>query len=240
MAHRYFTNNIQQNRIFIDGPDAVHIGKVLRAKPGEQLSLCDGCGTDYLAKILEITPGCIECEIISSEPSKAEPTVKITVYVGYGKGDKIEWVIQKAVELGAVRIVPFFSKYCVVKPKKEEEKNQRYKRIALEAAKQSGRGVVPEVETAVSYKEMLALTKQQQKSFLLYEGGGTSLAKELEKITTIALISGPEGGFSPEEIEAAKAAGVVIVGLGPRILRCETAPIAAITAAMVLTGNMEG
>ncbi len=239
MAHRYFTSAIKGNRILVEGADAVHIGKVLRAKPGEELLLCDGRGTDYDCKIAAISGEVIECEIIKAEPSKAEPALKATMYVGYGKGDKMEWVIQKAVELGAVCIVPFFSRNCVVKPKKEEEKNIRYQRIALEAAKQSGRGIIPEVAIAVSFKEMLAHTAKQQKTFLLYEGGGTSLRKELESTATIGMISGPEGGFTPQEVEEAKNAGAIIVGLGPRILRCETAPIAALTAAMVLTGNME-
>ena len=129
--------------------------------------------------------------------------------MGYPKQDKLETIVQKAVELGAVRIVPFFSRYCVAAPKKEEQKNLRYNRIAFEAAKQSGRGVVPQVELPVTYKQMLADAARN------------------------------EGGFSPEEAAAAREAGCVQIGLGPRILRCETAPLAALAAVMTLTGNLQ-
>ena len=150
-----------------------------------------------------------------------------------------ETIVQKAVELGAVRVVPFFSRYCVAAPKKEEQKNLRYNRIAFEAAKQSGRGVVPQVELPVTYKQMLADAARNDAAFFCYEAGGEPLLSRLGGAETIGLITGSEGGFSPEEAAAAREAGCVQIGLGPRILRCETAPLAALAAVMTLTGNLQ-
>ena len=122
---------------------------------------------------------------------------------------------------------------------KEEQKNLRYNRIAFEAAKQSGRGVVPQVELPVTYKQMLADAARNDAAFFCYEAGGEPLLSRLGGAETIGLITGSEGGFSPEEAAAAREAGCVQIGLGPRILRCETAPLAALAAVMTLTGNLQ-
>ena len=181
-----------------------------------------------------------ELEILSSEKSVSEPTIAVTLYVGYPKSDKLEWIIQKGVELGAVRIVPFFSRYCVVTPKKEEQKNERYQRIALEAAKQAGRGIIPKVEMPLSFREMLQEAAQHDEALFLYEKGGQPLHSRLQNTPQrVAIITGSEGGFSEEEAAAAHGAGCVPIGLGPRILRCETAPVAALSVVMAQTGNLQ-
>lgn len=239
MAHRYFTSNIQGNTAFITGPDAAHLARVLRAKPGEVLTLCNGAGTDYTAQIEHIVPEEIQLALLSAAPSAAEPAIEALVCLGYAKGERMEWAIQKAVELGAAKILPFFSANTVVKPKNEEEKNRRYNRIAQEAAKQSGRGILPPVEMPVSYAQMLACAAKAQLALFFYEGGGAALPAVLQGQKSIALITGAEGGFTPAEAEAACRAGCVQAGLGPRILRCETAPMAALAAVMALTGNLE-
>ena len=219
MPHRYFTTDISGGTAVLSGADAHHLAHVMRARPGETVTLCDGKGTDYACAVRGFGPDTVELEILSSSTSVSEPGVRVTLYVGYPKQDKLETIVQKAVELGAVRVVPFFSRYCVAAPKKEEQKNLRYNRIAFEAAKQSGRGVVPQVELPVTY--------------------GEPLLSRLGGAETIGLITGSEGGFSPEEAAAAREAGCVQIGLGPRILRCETAPLAALAAVMTLTGNLQ-
>lgn len=239
MAHRYFTSEIQGDQAFLRGQEANHLARVLRAQPGQQVLLCDGRGTDYQAEILAADPAEISLRILESHPSDSEPGVAVTLYVGYPKQDKLEWIIQKGVELGAVRIVPFFSRYCVVQPKKEPEKNVRYNRIAAEAAKQSGRGILPTVELPRTFAQMLDELAGYDRALLCYEGGGEPLSRLVEKGQNIAIITGAEGGFSEEEAARAAAAGAVTIGLGPRILRCETAPVAALAAVMAFAGELE-
>ncbi|MEG2053996.1 MAG: RsmE family RNA methyltransferase, partial [Oscillospiraceae bacterium] len=120
MAHRYFTEKINEKTAKILGEDARHLGKVLRVKIGEELTFCDGKGTDFLGKVTAVCENEIELEILSSIKNVSEASVSVTIYVGYPKGDKLELIIQKATELGCVKIVPFFSKFCVVTPKKED------------------------------------------------------------------------------------------------------------------------
>ena len=240
MPHRYFTTDISGGTAVLSGADAHHLAHVMRARPGETITLCDGKGTDYACAVRGFGPDTVELEILSSSASVSEPGVRVTLYVGYPKQDRLETIVQKAVELGAVRIVPFFSRYCVAAPKKEEQKNLRYNRIAFEAAKQSGRGVVPQVELPVTYKQMLADAARNDAAFFCYEAGGEPLLSRLEGASgALAIITGSEGGFSPEEAQAAVQAGCVPVTLGPRILRCETAPLAALAVAMALTGNLQ-
>ncbi len=239
MPHRYFTQEIMEQEAFLRGAEAHHLGKVMRGKCGQELILCDGKGTDYLAEVVEIQKEEVRLKILSSSKNLSEPNHQVTLYVGYPKQDKLEWIIQKAVELGAVRIVPFFSKFCVVQPKKEQEKNQRYQRIALEAAKQSGRGIIPTVEMPLTYTELLAELKQFDATLFCYECGGKPIKDAIQTASNVAIVTGSEGGFSPQEAEQAEQAGATLVGLGKRILRCETAPLAALTAVMTLWGEFE-
>ena len=240
MPHRYFTKEITENIAFLRGADAHHLAHVMRARTGEQITLCDGRGTDYVCAVRAITADTVELEILSSAPSVSEANVLVTLYIGYPKQDKLETVIQKAVELGAVRVAPFFSRYCVAAPKKEEQKNERYRRIAQEAAKQSGRGITPKISMPVTFREMLTDAAQNNDAALFcWEAGGEPLHSRLGDAKRIGIITGSEGGFSPEEAHVARAAGCAAISLGPRILRCETAPIAALAAVMALTGNLQ-
>lgn len=239
MPHRYFTTEITENTAFLRGADVHHLAHVMRARMGERVTLCDGRGTDYTCAVRAFAPDAVELEILSSMRNVSEANVLVTLYIGYPKQDKLETVIQKAVELGAVRIVPFFSRYCVAAPKKEEQKNERCRRIALEAAKQSGRGVIPEVCMPLAFPAMLADAAQNDAALFCYEAGGEPLHSRLGDAKRIGVITGSEGGFSPEEADAARAAGCAAISLGPRILRCETAPVAALAAIMTLTGNLQ-
>jgi len=239
MPHRYFTEEFWEGSAALNGADAHHLGKVMRAKPGETVLLCDGHGFDYTASIRSIQPERVEFDILSKKPSETEPKTAFTLFVGYPKQDKLETIIQKSVELGAVCIQPFFSRFCVVAPKKEDQKNVRYNRIAAEAAKQSGRGILPTVNMPVDIKKLPELFTDFDLVLFCYEKGGKPLRELVKPNLNTAIITGAEGGFSPEEAELLTAAGAVSIGLGARILRCETAPVAALAAAMALCGELE-
>lgn len=242
MPHRYFTKELAHGQAALTGSDAHHLANVMRARIGEQVVLCGPDGLEYTGTVTAITPGRVEFSVSEGAPSKAEPTVTTTLFVGYPKQGKLEEVIRHSVELGVTEIIPFFSRYCVATPKKEEAKNERYNRIAAEASKQAGRAQIPHVALPLeNFSAVCRAMADYDKVLFFYEGGGVPLRQLLTPDSTqrIALITGSEGGFSAEEAAAAAEAGAVTVGLGPRILRCETAPLAALTAAMLLTGNLE-
>ena len=242
MPHRYFTRELADGQAALTGSDAHHLANVMRARPGEQVVLCGPDGLEYTGNVTAILPGRVEFSVSEGAPSKAEPDLAVTLFVGYPKQGKLEEIIRHSVELGVSRIGPFFSRYCVAAPKKEDVKNERYNRIAAEAAKQAGRAVLPRVELPLArFSDVCGALAGYDKALFFYEGGGEPLRAVLApgSARTLALVTGSEGGFSPEEAGAAAAAGAVTVGLGPRILRCETAPLAALTAAMLLTGNLE-
>lgn len=242
MPHRYFTKELSGGRAALTGSDAHHLADVMRARPGDEVVLCGPDGLEYTGTVTALLPGRVEFSVSEGAPGKAEPDVELTLFAGYPKQGKLEEIIQHSVELGVRTVVPFFSRYCVAAPKKEDVKNQRYNRIAAEAAKQAGRGLLPTVEMPLlRFEEVCARFKNYDLVLFFYEGGGAPLRQLLRPGTAkrIALVTGSEGGFSAEEVAAAAAAGAQTVGLGPRILRCETAPMAALTAALLLTGNLE-
>ena len=242
MPHRYFTKELSGGRAALTGSDAHHLADVMRARPGDEVVLCGPDGLEYTGTVTALLPGRVEFSVSEGAPGKAEPDVELTLFAGYPKQGKLEEIIQHSVELGVRTVVPFFSRYCVAAPKKEEVKNQRYNRIAAEAAKQAGRGLLPTVEMPLlRFEEVCARFKDYDLVLFFYEGGGAPLRALLRPgmVKRIALVTGSEGGFSAEEAAAAAAAGAQTVGLGPRILRCETAPLAALTAALLLTGNLE-
>lgn len=237
---RFFTDTVPGSEAVITGEDAVHIGRSLRMKPGERLTLCCG-GTDFECEITAITPTSVHCRVISSAVCEAEPTIRLTLYQALPKSEKMDLIVQKAVELGVSRIVPVLTARCVSRPdgKSIGRKTERWQKIALSAAKQSGRGTVPEVAPLISFNECLERAAAKERAFFCYEGGGTGLVEaELSGVEEAALIIGPEGGFEAYEAELAEKAGLTVTSLGKRILRCETAPLAAITAIMLLSGNL--
>lgn len=235
---RFFVNknNIEENRILIDGQDAHHIARSLRMAEGDEAIVCDGEGGEYRCTLTRIRDEECECEIIEALDSGAESPVSITLCMAYPKGDKLEVVIQKAVELGCDRIIPFESSRCIKRPKAEKAEKQtaRLQRIAEEAAKQCGRARIPTVCPPVSFKEMLSEAKKSELSLLCYENeDGFSIKDALkgaEAKRSISVIVGAEGGFAPDEVIKASEAGCLSVTLGKRILRCETAPLFALTA----------
>ena len=225
----------------IDGGDARHIAGALRMTPGESLTLCDGAGTDYACTITGVEREAVTLRVDAATPTTAEPTLAVTLYMGLPKGDKMELIIQKSVELGVAAIVPVAMSRCIVKldGKDAAKKQVRWQKIAHEAAGQSGRGVLPVVETPLTWKQALARWEQEN-TLLCYEGGGAPIGRLVTPAdTAVSLVVGPEGGFDPAEVEAVTAVGGRIATLGPRILRCETAPLAALAVLMERSGNME-
>lgn len=224
----------------IEGADARHIAGALRVAVGESLTLCDGAGGDYTATVIAIEREAVTLTVETAVPSVAEPTLAVTLYMGLPKGDKMELIIQKAVELGVTAIVPVVTARSIarVDGKDAVKKQQRYQRIAAEAAGQSGRGIIPAVEAPISWKQALARLAAEN-TLLCYEGGGAPIGTLVSPAdTTLSLVIGPEGGFDPAEVAAVTAAGGRVATLGPRILRCETAPLAALAVIMEKSGNM--
>ena len=237
---RFFTDSPADDFIRVTGSDARHIGFSLRMKTGEEITFC--CkGIDYHCVIESITESEVLCRVESSEPSRSEPTVSLTLYQAYPKQDKLEFIIQKTTELGIARIVPFISARCVARPdeKSYAKKRERFQKIAEEAAKQSGRGIIPEIAPLMSMNEAINDMKNSGLKLFCYENGGERLGKiSLPQSGSIALMIGSEGGFERAEAEAAEAAGAVRIWLGERILRCETCPVAVTSIIMNLTGNL--
>lgn len=241
---RFFVDSVSGDKISIRGNDAYHIGRSLRMRLGDVITVCAD-RVEYRAKILSISDKEVVCDVLSAEESANEPTVNVVLYQALPKSDKMDLIVQKAVELGVYKIVPVITARCVSRPAKSgyEKRVERYNKIALEAAKQSGRGYVPEVTNFISFDECIAELKECDESFMCYEKGGVSLSKTglsdaAEGVKTIGLFIGCEGGFETHEAESCSLAGVTVVSLGPRILRCETAPLAALSVIMSLTGNM--
>lgn len=238
---RFFTNEIDENNITLTGSDAVHVGRSLRMKPGEPLTVCCG-GIDYNCEISEITSDTVYLSLKEKVVCAAEPNIEVTLFQAVPKMDKLEYIIQKSVELGVSRIVPMLTRRCVSRPDERDfvKKLARLNKIAAEAAKQSGRGIIPQVTPIVSYKKALEMMKELDRNVLLYEEeGGVSFGEaDLTGAKTVGLVIGSEGGFDREEAEACTAVGAAQVWLGKRILRCETAPITALSILMFLTNNM--
>lgn len=238
---RFFCEEFKNNPV-IFGEDAKHISRSLRMKIGEQLTVCDTHGTDYLCEIENLSDDAVYLKILSTKQNDSEPNLKVTLFQCLPKGDKLDLVVQKAVELGVNEIIPVMSSRCVSKPdqKAADKKRVRMQKISDQAAKQSGRGILPKIKPIINFNECCEKLAQFDKSIIFYELGGEPLAKIINKTAkTCAVIIGPEGGLSQEEVALANSKGAVSATLGKRILRTETAPLAALTAIMLLSGNLE-
>ncbi len=240
---RFFVAPEELNKKFtvLEGENAAH-AKVLRLKTGEQVLLCDGQGRQCLCTVSDVAPSAISLVLENAQESESEPAVAVSVYMAFPKADKLEHVIQKATELGAFEIVAFPSSRCVSKPdeKSLSKKKERWQKIAVSAAEQSGRGRIPQVIVLGSYKEAIARAAEANKAILFYENErATTLKMALEEgdYRSLAILTGPEGGLEEREVEMAKDAGFQICTLGRRILRCETAPLCALSAIMYATGE---
>ncbi|MCM1285411.1 MAG: 16S rRNA (uracil(1498)-N(3))-methyltransferase [Acetobacter sp.] len=238
---KLFIDFIPENKIILDEEQSRHIAKSLRMKVGDMLMLACGDGFDYGCIIDKITASKVTLSVCYKQANNSEPSVKVSLYQGVPKGDKLEDVIQKCTELGIHDITPVITHRSVSRPDKKaaEKKQIRYQKIALEAAQQSGRGIVPEIRQMTSLKNAVENDNAQLK-ILFYEGGGESLRNLITKdIQSVSIYIGSEGGFEKSEVELIKANGGKVASLGARILRTQTAPTAALTSIMLLTDNLE-
>ena len=235
---RFFVSSetLQGSHAVLGGEQAAH-AKVLRLSRGDEVILCDGEGTDALCRVEELTSGQLHLEICSTMPSRSEPKLRCSIYMGFPKADKFEHVIQKATELGAYELVVFPCSRSVSRPdaKSIVKKLDRWQKIAASAAEQSGRGRIPQVLALDSFAAAVQRAAEADFAALFYENEHTRsmrAAVEARNFITAALMTGPEGGLTEQEVQAAQNAGMEVCSLGPRILRCETAPLCALSALM--------
>jgi 16S rRNA (uracil1498-N3)-methyltransferase len=240
---RFFVTpeEMQPDFLVLTGENARH-AKVLRLKNGEDVLVCDGQGNECLCTVSDVSEGQISLVVRHRQSSETEAAVKVSVYMAFPKADKLEHVIQKATELGVYEIVAFPSARCVSRPddKSLKKKLERWQKIAASAAEQSGRGLVPQVLVLPSYAKALERAAQADKAILFYENeDGRTLHMSLEEGSwnTVSLLTGPEGGLEASEVEKAREAGLEVCTLGKRILRCETAPLCALSAVMYHAGE---
>lgn len=230
MPRFFLLSEKPQNGSFeISGDDAKHISFSLRMRCGEHLTVCDGEGMDYDCEITSMDGKTVQLRVVSSHPTATESPVKTRLYQSVPKGDKFDYIVQKAVELGVSEIVPVYSSRCIVKPdaKSEEKRIARLGKIAEEAAKQCGRGIVPQILPHMRYAD--AVRSCGENAFVCYEDEKAySMKAYLYEFSekggkTLSFFVGPEGGYTPEEISLASQNGIASVKLGARILRSETA-----------------
>lgn len=234
---RFFVerNAVDGDGILLTGENAHHLSYSLRGRVGDKVDVCDGTGALYKCTVIAMDGVKVELSVDEKLPADTEPPYKAVLCQAIPKGDKMDLIVQKAVELGVSRIIPFESVNCVakVKPEQREKKTARWQRIAEEAAKQCGRGIVPVVEPARTFEEMLTECCDGHKYFC-YECGGQVLSEALSGVGSdddpVYFMIGPEGGFSPAEAEKTVAAGFAAVSLGRRILRTETASLFFLSA----------
>ncbi len=233
-------HNVTGNTVRLEGMDVNHIKNVLRMREGETLTVCDGTGKEYFCEISGYEDGKAVLHILEKKQAQTELPVRLVLYQGLPKKDKMELIIQKAVELGAAEIIPVMTKRCIVKldeEKKEMKKMERWQAIAESAAKQSGRAVIPKVGRVLSFQEALQKAAGEGMALIPYEleEGMQSLKEAAERAVTqktVSVFIGPEGGFEETEAERAKEQGVIPVSLGKRILRTETAGFTTLSILM--------
>ena len=240
---RFFVepNELKSDFLVLTGENADH-AKVLRLKTGEKVTVCDGEGKECICTVSDVSPGQISLVVEQAQDAATEAAVRVSVYMAFAKGDKFEHVIQKATELGAFEIIGFPSARCVSKPddKSLKKKLERWQKIAASAAEQSGRGRIPQVLVLGSYKEALQRAAYADVPILFYENErATTLKMALQEkaYNTVSLLTGPEGGLEEKEVQLAMESGLSVCTLGSRILRCETAPLCALSAVMYDSGE---
>jgi len=254
---RYFVPEAQMNErsVTLEGDDARHAAAVMRAKPGDRFIACNGRGRDVVARIDSVDKHTVAADIVEELTVSAEMRWRVDVAQSLPKGDKLETVIQKGTEAGASAFLPFLSRRTVVQydERKEAKRIDRWRKIAKEAAEQSHRSVVPRIEAVSTWKSLLQRITEYDLALLCYEEegrAGIGLKDELAAFKSgrgsenaapsVLIVVGPEGGFSPEEAEAAVAAGARLIGLGRRILRTETAALYALACLAYESGELGG
>ena len=240
--YRFYVDKSQigEDNVVIEGSDVNHIKNVLRLEKGDWIIACDGEGKDYVSRISELSSQYVKADIEKVQDTDSELGCRMVLFQGLPKKEKMEFIIQKAVELGVAQIVPVMTKRCVVKigdEKKSKKKQERWQAIAEAAAKQSGRGVIPKVLEPVSLKNAFDIASTLEYNMIPYElqDGIEQSRKIVDEACTknsIGIFIGPEGGFEKEEVESAFSKGIQPITLGKRILRTETAGMTLVSILM--------
>ena len=237
---------IGEKEIWIEGSDVNHIRNVLRMTPGEKITVSSGAdGKEYFCEIRRLQEDQVIAEILEQKEASSELPSKLALFQGLPKSDKMELIIQKAVELGAARVVPVAMSRCVVQlnAKDGAKKQERWQKIAREACKQSGRCQMMAVDAPIAFPALLTALKTHEAAIVPWEDARgyslTAFHREHPEIRDLAIVIGPEGGMSADEIAQMKDCGCQSVTLGPRILRTETAGLCALSALFCLYGELE-
>jgi 16S rRNA (uracil1498-N3)-methyltransferase len=247
--HKFFVNrsSLMDNVAFIQGEDVKHIYKVLRLEAGDKISINDCNGREYIGEITDISKVEVKVKLIEEIDLNNESPLEVILYQGLPKSAKMDIIVQKATELGVKKITPIITERVVIKSELGEfRKTDRWRRIALEACKQSKRSIIPKVEAPIEFEELLSELKNIDLIVVPYENEGNkgikAIMKEINQhsIRSAAVVIGPEGGFEEGEIEKLKALEAHIVTLGPRILRTETAGFVTVSMLMYELGDMGG
>ena len=233
MAHHFFISptQIDDNQAIITDPIAHQIRNVLRMEVGQYIMVLDNSGWEYEVELVHIERGQVIGKVVEKRPSPHEPRTHLTLYQSLMKRDKFEFVLQKVTEIGVSRIVPVVSQRSLVQTADlKANKEARWQRILTEAAEQSQRGRIPELKPPIKFSEAVTQLPDYQLSLIAYENGGLPVKAAVSQpspVTTVALFIGPEGGYDPGEIHLAQQHGAILISLGPRILRAETAALIA-------------
>lgn len=239
--HHFFVTpqQISGDKIRIEGGDVNHMKNVLRMKLHEKAEISDGESRTYLCEVEAYEEDVAVLHILEEMEADTEPASKLYLFQGLPKSDKMELIVQKAVELGVYQVIPVAMKRSVVRldDKKAAKKADRWNSIAESAAKQAGRSRIPEVTMSLSYKEALKMAEELDVTLLPYElAGGMKVTREvirqIKSGQSVGIFIGPEGGFEPEEVDAAVSMGAKVITLGRRILRTETAGLATLAILM--------
>lgn len=248
--YRFFYSEgcvIKDDIITITGQDVIHMKNVLRKEVGDNIIICDGQGKDYYCIIESLSCDAVNARITDTAKTETELPVKLYLFQGLPKKDKMELIIQKAVELGVYQIIPVLTKRSVIKiddRKKEKKKQERWQAISEAAAKQSNRGIIPRVSEIMQFREAITMSKELSMNIIPYENAeGIKQSREMiqqcAKQASIGIFIGPEGGFDEEEIKAAMEQNIIPITLGKRILRTETAGLAALSIIMFEIENVD-
>lgn len=242
--HKFFTREIDQSKAILRGEDHKHLSRVLRLKSGDDVLINDENGQDYQGVIESVEKDHTVMILKTPVATTNESNIKITLYQGMPKSGKLDLIVQKCTELGVNKIVPVITERVVVSQSREFKKLDRLKRISYEAAKQSKRSIIPNIEEPISFEELVVMMNEEELIVVPYENakdyGFNALKREFVSLKSVGVIIGPEGGFSDKEIEQLIDHGAKIITLGKRILRTETAGFTTAVMIQMLYGDMGG
>ena len=232
MTNRFYVPEIKfENGFMVLGSQGLvnQLNKVLRVKTGEKLYLFDNSGMEYETKVHKINPSKIEVRLLNQSLGKQEVEIHITLYQALLKKDRWVWLLQKVTELGVAEIVPFMSEFCIA-DQISDTKRERYEKILTEATEQCGGCKIPKLGELQDFEQVVkSIQQKNEKAFLFHPNeSAVPISQAVQGLKEVGLLVGPEGGFSPKEVELAKSAGIQIASLGKRILRAETAGIIAV------------